>query len=204
MTPIEKNVAVIGESGEALESTYLKRARGLIKNGRARRIDDNTIQMLARPPIITEDANMEYQPKSKDEEANAVTENTITETTDGKLTAEQILGRIDKIMNDTAYIREAFEVIKNLGVSGVHDSRGNAVGEIVTAREKTNQQTLRLLEKMYDDIVYPRAARTPEDEKFRILFDEIKGYPPNTASDIIRKVIAPRMFVKEDKEADAD
>jgi len=48
-TPIEKNVIVVDEQGNEYEATYPKRAKGLVKNGRARFIDENTI-CLACPP----------------------------------------------------------------------------------------------------------------------------------------------------------
>jgi hypothetical protein len=43
MTPIEKNIRVIDESGNEYEATYPKRANGLVKKGRARFVDDTTI-----------------------------------------------------------------------------------------------------------------------------------------------------------------
>ena len=49
MTPIEKNIRVVDEQGNEYEATYPKRAKGLIKNGRARFVDENTI-CLACPP----------------------------------------------------------------------------------------------------------------------------------------------------------
>ena len=42
-TPIEKNVIVVDEQGNEYEATYPKRARGLVKNGRARFIGENKI-----------------------------------------------------------------------------------------------------------------------------------------------------------------
>lgn len=60
MTPIEKNVRVVDEQGNEYEATYPKRAKGLVKHGRARFTDENTI-CLARPPENTEDKmNNEY------------------------------------------------------------------------------------------------------------------------------------------------
>lgn len=62
-TPIEKNgtagkfIRVVGESGNLLEPTYPKRARGLVKAGRARYApgDDNTIIIfnpgMTGPPV---------------------------------------------------------------------------------------------------------------------------------------------------------
>ena len=47
--PIEKNVIVVDEQGNVYEATYPKRAKGLVKNGRARFVDENTI-CLACPP----------------------------------------------------------------------------------------------------------------------------------------------------------
>ena len=53
MTPIEKNIRVVDEQGNEYEATYPKRAKGLVKNGRARFIDENTI-CLACPPDTME------------------------------------------------------------------------------------------------------------------------------------------------------
>jgi hypothetical protein len=43
MKPITKNIIVIDENNVKHNSTYLRRAKGLVKNGRARWVDDNTI-----------------------------------------------------------------------------------------------------------------------------------------------------------------
>ena len=51
--PIEKNVIVVDEQGNEYEATYPKRARGLVKNGRARFIGENKI-CLACPPDTME------------------------------------------------------------------------------------------------------------------------------------------------------
>jgi len=42
-TPIEKNIIVVDEQGNEYEATYPKRAKGLVKNGRARFVDENKI-----------------------------------------------------------------------------------------------------------------------------------------------------------------
>ena len=57
MTPIEKNVIVVDEQGNILEATYPKRAKGLVKKGRARFISESMI-CLACPPQKTEDNEM--------------------------------------------------------------------------------------------------------------------------------------------------
>ena len=65
MPPIEKNIQVVDEQGNIYEATYPKRAKGLVKNGRARFINENTI-CLACPPEIMEDKKM-----SNDKNSNA-------------------------------------------------------------------------------------------------------------------------------------
>ncbi|MBQ7354144.1 MAG: hypothetical protein IJW62_01335, partial [Clostridia bacterium] len=58
-TPIEKNVRVIDEQGNEYEATYPKRAKGLVKNGRARFIDEHTICLACPPNEDMEDKQME-------------------------------------------------------------------------------------------------------------------------------------------------
>lgn len=48
--PIEKNVIVIDESGNTVGVTYPKRARGLVKKGRAEYVNDLTIRLSALCP----------------------------------------------------------------------------------------------------------------------------------------------------------
>ena len=57
MTPIEKNVIVVDEQGNILEATYPKRAKGLVKKGRARFISESMI-CLACPPRKMEENEM--------------------------------------------------------------------------------------------------------------------------------------------------
>ncbi len=52
-TPIEKNIIVIDDNNMKYNPTYLRRAKGLVKNGRARWVDDHTIS-LSCPRFIKE------------------------------------------------------------------------------------------------------------------------------------------------------
>ena len=58
MTPIEKNVRIFDEQGNEYEATYPKRAKGLVKNGRARFVDENKICLACPPDKILEENNM--------------------------------------------------------------------------------------------------------------------------------------------------
>ena len=59
MTPIEKNIIVVDEQGNILEATYPKRAKGLVKKGRARFIAESKICLACPPNIFLEENEME-------------------------------------------------------------------------------------------------------------------------------------------------
>lgn len=77
-------------------------------------------------------------------------------------TASDILERIDRILNNTAEISGALETLAKMpptdsgecGAPGdiAGAQRAQAIGDIVKCRETTNQRTLELLNKMYDDL----------------------------------------------------
>lgn len=153
-----KNVEVVDEAGNVYEPTWPKRAKGLVKNGRARFVEENKICLACPPDMKTEDKNMSN-----------------TETVFGKMTVEDILSRINNIINQTSYIGEACESLAAMGDgdSGqpgcpgnlMGSAKANAIAMVVQCRETTNQQILRLYEKMYDDLlrVNGLVAAQPEE-----------------------------------------
>ena len=56
--PIEKNIRVVDANGNEYEATWPKRAKGLVKNGRARFISDDTICLACPPNQNLEDTEM--------------------------------------------------------------------------------------------------------------------------------------------------
>lgn len=152
---MEKNVRVIDEIGTGLGFTYPKRAKGLIKSGRARYVDENTICVLARPSDtdILEDAIMDQNINHtyNTNEAAATAANAPVETKD-KLDVSQILSRIDKIIAENQYITEAFELVKNSSNPAALEDVLSQLSIMVTTKETTNQRVLSLLETMYGDI----------------------------------------------------
>ena len=58
MIPIAKNISVVDEQGNEYEATYPKRARGLVKSGRARFLSENKICLACPPDKILEDNEM--------------------------------------------------------------------------------------------------------------------------------------------------
>ena len=139
-----KNIEVVDEAGNVYEPTWPKRAKGLVKHGRARFVDENRICLTCPPDMKTE-------------------ETPVNNNIFGEMTVQDILVRIASIVNQTSYIGEVAEALKAMadGDSGDMYSPGNvmgqakaeALGAIVTCRETTNQQILRLYEKMYDDMI---------------------------------------------------
>ncbi len=150
MTPIEKNIIVVDEQGKTYEATYPKRAKGLVKNGRARFIDENKICLLCPPNTKLEDNDM------------SSTATTKTKSKD-PLTIKYVLDKTEQIIRDTEYIHTALEQLALMPKSDPGDIAGQAkataIGEVVRCREATNQQALRFYEKLYDDLTGKRGLK---------------------------------------------
>lgn len=159
MTPIEKNIIVIDELGNQLEATYPKRARGLVKKGRARFIDENTI-CLACPPNALEDTVMANEQIHK---------NTSDETIPGtacKYNIDYVLEQLEKLAVQAEYVINVISELRqmNTGVAGdvAGMAKAEALSTVVQCRETTNQQLIRFYEKMYDDLK-PNAIHNPAE-----------------------------------------
>ena len=108
---MQKTVQVVDEAGIRYEATWERRARGLVKNGRARFIDENTI-CLACPPnkqnIISEDMKMTNTENRKennftsDELAKAVAEVVRCRET----TNQRLIAFYEKMVDDCKLRRE--------------------------------------------------------------------------------------------------
>ena len=173
MTPIEKNIIVVDENGNKYEATYPKRAKGLVKNGRARFINENTICMLCPPKIKLEDNYMSENKKidsvnntnipnnsgTPEEVADAIS-NSLNSTSEQqsseKLTMDYLLGKLEEISLGQSFVTDAISELGKMKSGGPGDvgtqEQAKAVGEIIKAREMTNQKLIALYEKMYDDL----------------------------------------------------
>lgn len=163
MTPIKENmIRVIDENNNVLLPTYIRRAKGLVKAGRAYWTgpDENEI-CLIDPPDISED---------KMEEKN-LTELTIKDYEElhrNAVTPELILERMEQIRLDCQHIYAALDMLKNFQINdsvngGYGDAeRAKAISAIVQSRELTLQNEISLLNKMYDDLI--REKHSTEDK----------------------------------------
>ena len=163
MTPIEKNIIVVDEQGKEYEATYPKRAKGLVKNGRARFISEHKICLACPPNQNLEDHIMSDLHTPAQEHKTEV-----------EYTIPYILKQIAAIQQETAYLNEAIDKLSAMGDgdSGSPGAPGNFQGQakamafetIVQCRETTNQQMLRMYEKMYDNLcAAPSAAASAAD-----------------------------------------
>lgn len=138
MTPIEKNVIVVDERGNEYEATYPKRAKGLVKNGRARFVGENKICLACPPDKIMEETEME----------------------DNKLTAKEIFEQLTILQkqltenSQTSLHRLSDAMESACGDEG--DERNHeqiaVICDVFNTREVTLLKLLGMYEKMYNDV----------------------------------------------------
>lgn len=170
---MEKTVQVVDEAGNRYEATYPKRAKGLVKNGRARFIDDETI-CLACPPNKRNINSEDMKIMNTENEKNIISaeENTAEQSMPtAKYSLEYALGQIERIANETSHIHEALMTIgsiKNAATvskGGSADEMAKATAEVVRCRETTNQQLIAFYEKMIDDLKPKKEIVETEHDK---------------------------------------
>ncbi len=146
MTPIEKNIRVVDEQGNEYEATYPKRAKGLVKNGRARFIDENTI-CLACPPGNME-INMSITLKEAWERIVA-TQNQL-ESVDKILFKVQCIEESGKYVDiedtDSEHYGEPLEYCSKVALEKIQ-----TIKEISCTREHTLKQLLDFYIHVYED-----------------------------------------------------
>lgn len=131
-----KNISVIDTQGNIYEATYPKRAKGLVKKGRARFVDDTTI-CLARPPYHTEDDIME-----EDKTIQLVSES-------GGVHVDEayVIAKIEQIMAGTELLRKTLEILENGPMNG---EAVMGISNMIEARERTNREMISFLRYIVD------------------------------------------------------
>lgn len=84
-------------------------------------------------------------------------ETTAVAATEAPLTMDYVLSKIEAIRMDTAHLHEAIAALQDTPAAAspgdiAGQEKAKALGDIVRCRETTNQQLLKLYEKMYDDL----------------------------------------------------
>ncbi len=148
MTPIEKNIIVVDENGKEYEATYPGRAKGLVKNGRARFVGENKICLVCPPP----------EKETEDMDMSENTQNVkLTDAALPQYTVEYILSRIEEVRKESKDFSEAC-LLKLDCEKDMSSPKISAISEILRIKEATNQQILKTYEKMYDNL-----ERKPEN-----------------------------------------
>ena len=165
MTPIEKNIIVVDEQGNEYEATYPKRAKGLVKNGRARFVDENKIGLACPPDKILEENEMTENIATAAEVV--ATEENVSKT----LSIDYVLAQIEKIVDNTAHITEALNSLKDVRSGGPGDigaeGKARGIADVVKCRETTNQQLLAFYTKVFNDLTAPK--KDPLTEKMELV-----------------------------------
>ena len=139
---MEKTVRVLDEQGNLLEATYPKRAKGLVKHGRARFVDEQTICLTCPPDKFLEETKMSEEHKENFD-----------------VNPAEILKRIEEIQHDNGHIYQALATLEKIP-SNHSDAPGSpedvagsakamAVAEVVKCREATNQKLLDFYMTLY-------------------------------------------------------
>jgi len=188
--PITKNILVTDLTGKKLAPTYARRAKSLIKKGRARWSDDGMteIRLLVSPEYYYKGDNA----MDMDESEGIMADTSINETLKSsppkaeplktanggeiELTVGYILGQIEKIRSDTAYIYESLKQVQNIqpfaptmnSADYASQSKADAIGAIVGSREATNQKLLSMYEQMYNDIKPVKAVSGASEKEMML------------------------------------
>ena len=175
MTPIEKNestiktVFVVDEQGNKYEATYPKRAKGLVKNGRARFVDEKTICLACPPDKFMEDKIMEVTEiknenlyfKDIAEIANKPEENNMYADITGKpgknYTIDYALSQLESIrIEEKEFTSTISGILSGIQIEYPDDVTGQAkvaaVGEMVKAHSENTSRLMNFYIDMIEKI----------------------------------------------------
>ena len=151
-------IQVEDEAGNRYEATYPKRARGLIKNGRARFKDESqTTIILTCPPKHQNDLEDTNMNEHINHTENTAVETDVAEVTTDKYTYEYALKQIERIAVETQHIHQAIAELGSLENEGVPtgssaDAIAHGIADVVRCRETTAQRLIDFYERMYFDL----------------------------------------------------
>lgn len=155
MTPIEKNIIVVDASGNTIGFTYPKRAKGLIKKGRARLTGENQICLVCPPDVTAACAAPDIK-----EEVFHMSETALSNASNAsnELTIRDIFDQIAKLQNQLTQNKNGSDMHElSLAVSAICEECENGdyivnVCDAFRAHETSIQKMLALYERMYTDL----------------------------------------------------
>ena len=171
-SPASLKIEVVDSSGKIIGRTYEKRAKGLVKKGRARFTDENRITLLP-----SEDAHeyIETEGYKMDERIN--TENISEEN--WQYTIESVMQCMKKILDDSDYIKDVLKNIVEIPSGDAGDcgspgdiagkAKAEAISTIVREREDTNQKLIDFYNKVYNDLKAQQFSASDVEKKIQLL-----------------------------------
>ena len=174
-SPAALKIEVVDSSGKIIGRTYEKRAKGLVKKGRARFTDENRITLLP-----SEDAHeyTETEGYKMDERINTENIENISEE-NGQYTIESVMQCMKKILDDTQYIKDAIFNVTEIPSGDAGDcgspgdiagkAKAEAISTIVRERENTNQKLIDFYNKVYDDVKAQQFSASDVEKKIQLL-----------------------------------
>jgi len=158
--------------------THLRRAKGLVKAGRARWSDESETEIcLLVSPVQAIEGDNEMDIYSNDGNKTEIENPLEIVKTDAEngvvLTVNYILVQMEKIRANSEYIYEALKQVQNIqsfaptmnAADYAAQAKAEAIGDIVKSREATNQKLLTMYEQMYNDIKPVDESSISEKEK---------------------------------------
>ena len=174
-SPASLKIEVVDSSGKIIGRTYEKRAKGLVKKGRARFTDENRITLLP-----SEDA-YEYtdtEGYKMDERINTENIENISEE-NSQYTIESVMQCMKKILDDTQYIKDAIFNVTEIPSGDAGDcgspgdiagkAKAEAISTIVRERENTNQKLIDFYNKVYNDLKAQQFSASDVEKKIQLL-----------------------------------
>jgi len=140
-------VIVVDEQGNEYEATYPKRAKGLVKNGRARFVGENKICLACPPDEVLEESNM------SDKITKKQVFDQITELRKNLQSFDKVWFQIQCVRDSQSYAeQDEGEPIPLDYLPDVALEKIKTIREIVLEREKTTNRLLDFYLKLYQEL----------------------------------------------------
>lgn len=145
----ERCIAVVDEAGNRYEATWKRRAQGLVKNGRARYIDESTICLTCPPKNITK--NSEDKNMSNKLNKNQVF-NQIADLQKSLESIDKILFKVQCVNDTQGYVENEDSPIILEYSADVAKTKVDVIREIAMSRENTIRKMLDFYLSVYKEL----------------------------------------------------
>jgi len=140
MIPITKNICVTDEFGNSLHPTYLRRAKGLVKKGRARWVDNETIREILK--MLNRLLDIQSQAEEK----------------------PYLRNMLEKVLSDNSVAQSAIQAASNSELDS--EDKAKMIQKIASQYELTKKEiALKILEKLVSENSSLQEYDKNEDEE---------------------------------------